>query len=265
MNNIHSLIKQVDIIRVKSGKKTAMQDPVIDENILKIFINRQECFNLVFSRTNTRELVAGILYTQGIVHTRDQILSIDCEESRQECYVDLTPEALTCLSEYQERKQTKGSSGGSFCLKNPSRDTDKTDAGTLRLTPDQVLVLIEKHFKASKLFHMTGAVHSAGLCSSTDILTYHEDIGRHNALDKMAGDIFLNLTETHDKVLTVSCRMSLEIVSKIIKIGTPVVVSNAAPTLSALKLADENNLTIIGFARQDRFNIYTHGTRVIGQ
>ena len=127
----------------------------------------------------------------------------------------------------------------------------------------QVLSLIQQHFDHSELFHETGAVHSAGLCDPSTILSYYEDIGRHNALDKLAGDILLKGINTQNKIATVSCRMSLEIIGKIIKTGIPIVISNAAPTLSAVKLAHRAGLTVIGFARNNRFNVYTHEKRII--
>ena len=130
------------------------------------------------------------------------------------------------------------------------------------ITYDQVLSLIRQHFDHSRLFQETGAVHSAGLCDPFTILSYYEDIGRHNALDKLAGDILLNNTKTHDKIATLSCRMSLEIIGKIVKTGIPIVISNAAPTLSAIRLARDAGLTVIGFARDNRFNIYTHAKRI---
>lgn len=88
------------------------------------------------------------------------------------------------------------------------------------------------------------------------------DIGRHNALDKLAGDVLLREIPVGDKVATLSCRMSLEIIGKIIRTGIPVVISNAAPTLSAVRMARRAGLTVIGFARDNRFNIYSHDERI---
>jgi len=131
------------------------------------------------------------------------------------------------------------------------------------MTYDEVLSLIRMHKDHSGLFLETGAVHSAGLCHGGRMLYYYEDIGRHNALDKLAGDILLRGLHTGDKAATVSCRMSLEIIGKIVKTGIPIVISNAAPTLSAVRLARRSGLTVIGFARGSRFNIYSHEERIV--
>ncbi len=132
-----------------------------------------------------------------------------------------------------------------------------------RITGDQVLNLIDTHWERSAHFKETGALHSAGLCNPEGLTEYYEDIGRHNAVDKLAGSMVLNQTNPENKIVTVSCRMSQEIIGKIIKTRIPIIISNAAPTLSALKLATQADLTVIGFAREKRFNIYTHSYRVV--
>jgi len=260
--NTNPIVKQVDIIRIKDNKKILMQDSIIDEDILEIFINKNKTFQMVFSMTDAKALAAGFLFTQGIVQQKSDIKAIEFFKEKNQCHITLDDSAQKKLNNFKKNRQTKGSSGGTL-LQDPADLIPSRTDDHFCITYDQVLSLIQLHWDHSALFHQTGALHSAGLCTPLKILSYYEDIGRHNALDKLAGDIFLKGIDTQNKVATVSCRMSLEIIGKIIKTRIPIVISNAAPTLSAVKLADRAGLTIVGFARNNRFNIYTHEKRII--
>ncbi|MCK5164416.1 MAG: formate dehydrogenase accessory sulfurtransferase FdhD [Desulfobacula sp.] len=257
-----NIIRQINITRIKDNKKILMRDDIIDEDILQIYINKNKAFDMVFSLTHPQALAAGFLFTQGIVHEKNEIMEIDFLKEKKQCHITLNDRAAQRLYKFKKGSQVKGSSGGTLLQ-------DKTDllssslADTLSITYKQVLSLIQLHRDHSELFQKTGAVHSAGLCDPSRVLYYYEDIGRHNALDKLAGDVLLKEIDTRDKIATVSCRMSVEIIGKIIKTGIPIVISNAAPTLWAVKLADKAGLTIVGFARNNRFNIYTHEKRIV--
>ena len=255
------IIKQVDITRIKDNKKIPMKDSVIDESLLEIFINKKKAFQMVFSMTHPKELSVGFLFTQGIVHKKTDIKDIEFNKEKNLCHITLNDRAQERLIKFKKGRQVKESSNGTL-LHDPTDLFLSCPEDHFSITYDQVLTLIQMHWNHSGLFHNTGAVHSAGLCNPSKILSYYEDIGRHNVLDKLAGDLLLKEVNTMDKIVTVSCRMSLEIISKIIKTRIPVVISNAAPTLCAIKLADKAGLTMIGFARNNRFNIYTHERRI---
>jgi len=260
--NKRQIIKQVDIIRIKAGKKILMKDKIIDENILEIYVNKNKAFQMVFSMTHTKALAAGFLFTQGIVRKKTDIKEIQFPKKKNQCCMVLSDSALERLDQFKKKRQTRGSSGGTLLQDPDDLPVPRSEDRHFTIGHDQVLDLIRQHWDHSTSFQETGALHSAGFCDSTKILSYYEDIGRHNALDKLAGDIFLKELDTQDKIATLSCRMSLEIIGKIIRTQIPIVISNAAPTLSAVKLADKAGLTLIGFARNNRFNIYTHQKRI---
>ena len=256
------IIHDIDIIRIKNGQTIPMKDPIIDEDIFAIYINGKKTFEMIASMIHPLELTAGFLFTQGIVAAKEEIVDMTVSETQKSCHVRLRPTAIEQLTNFKRQRQVRGSSGG-MLLQGNDLQTARISSPDITLTPEQIMNLISSHWKHSQLFHKTGAVHSAGLCRPDAILSYFEDIGRHNALDKLAGAVLLEDIDTTDKVATLSCRMSLEIIGKIIKTGIPVVISNAAPTLSAVKLAQKAGLTIIGFARENRFNIYTHKNRIL--
>lgn len=256
-----NIIHEINIIQADKNNRRQITDYIIDEDILEIYINDEKSFQMVFSMTDTENLAAGFLFTQGIVHKKSEIKHIEVIRQKKQCHIQLNANASQRLADVKNLIQIKGSSGGSL-LQDKTAGISISQNTNFTISVDQVNTLIQMHHNHSELFQKTGAVHSAGLCSPDAILSYFEDIGRHNAVDKLAGHILLNEIDTSQKIATVSCRMSLEIVGKIIQTKIPVMISNAAPTLGAVRLADRSGLTMIGFARNNRFNIYTHEERV---
>ena len=117
--------------------------------------------------------------------------------------------------------------------------------------------------EGSEFFRKTGGVHSCALCSCDDILISHEDVGRHNAIDKVIGESVLTDLSLDDKILINSGRISSEMTIKTIKKNIPILVSRSAPTALSVSIAKQFNLTLIGFVRENRMNIYNGHERLI--
>ena len=132
----------------------------------------------------------------------------------------------------------------------------------LTLSPDQVHRVVLQFEKRSELFRQTGGVHSAALATSDDLVLFNEDIGRHNAVDKVLGESFLNGLKLKDKFLVISGRVSSDLVSKLWNCGLSLVVSRTAPTSLAVKMAQRLGITVVGFARGKRMNVYSYPARV---
>ena len=122
--------------------------------------------------------------------------------------------------------------------------------------------MVKKFQMKSELYKTTGGTHSAALSDGENILIFHEDIGRHNAVDKVIGDAFLQQIRLDDKILITSGRVSSEILLKVAKGGIPLLVAISAPTDMAVELANKLGITLIGFARGKRMNVYTHEERI---
>ena len=116
--------------------------------------------------------------------------------------------------------------------------------------------------RRSRLFKTTGGVHAAAIAAGSEIIAFAEDVGRHNAFDKVVGACYRQGIELVDKIALATGRLSRELVAKAIPVSLPLVASRSAPTSAAAELADEANLTLVGFVRAGRMNIYTHPWRV---
>jgi FdhD protein len=115
---------------------------------------------------------------------------------------------------------------------------------------------------AQQLYHIAGGVHASALSNGQDIRLLAEDIGRHNTLDKLAGRCLLDRHVMSASILLTTGRLSSEMVEKAARMETPILISRTAPSTLAIELADRYGLTLVGYARRDQFNVYTHGWRL---
>jgi len=221
------------------------------------------------------ELAAGFLFTEGIVSSGDQIVSLRPEVSGENPNVgnlvraELVPEAIPDFSKMQRHFFAASSCGicgkasidyiRSRLLKAPNPD--------FRCTPELLVKLPDVLRSSQDVFQRTGGLHAAALFDSTGALqVLREDIGRHNAVDKVIGWALLGgQIPLATSVLLVSGRGGFEIVQKAIVAGLPVVASVSAPSGLAVQLARELRLTLVGFLRERRFVIYSGEERIAHQ
>ncbi|MBP2664421.1 MAG: fdhD, partial [Firmicutes bacterium] len=134
----------------------------------------------------------------------------------------------------------------------------------LRITPGEIIRYSELLEAMSETFRLTGGVHGGAMAAEGKLIYWSQDVGRHNVFDKLYGRCLLDGISTHNKVLVFSGRVSSEIVLKVSKMNIPIIIARSAPTTLALDMAEELGVTVIGFARGERLNIYTHSERIAG-
>ena len=144
----------------------------------------------------------------------------------------------------------------------PESRADSCNSSKISLTADEILSCQAELERISATFHATGGVHSGALTDGKDLLCFRQDIGRHNVFDKIYGYCLTQGIAIEDKALIFSGRISSEIVLKVAKMKLGMVIARSAPTSLALELAEELGITVVGFARGDRMNLYTHPQRV---
>ncbi|MFZ4453924.1 formate dehydrogenase accessory sulfurtransferase FdhD [Salibacterium aidingense] len=254
--------EQRAITTYKQGELQETMDVIVAEAPLTIFVNGEEFATMVCSPDHIEEMVIGFLASEGIIFFYREIQNLDLDEEGGFAYVTLHKKAS--LSSETHSKRFIGSCCGKsrqFYFHNDAKMA-KTAASTVSLSPEQCIALMNAMQEESTAFHDTGGVHNAALCTTDDLLLTRMDIGRHNALDKLYGHCLLHRWSVRDKILVFSGRMSSEVLTKAAKIGVSVVLSKSAPTSLAIDLAEDLNITAVGFIREDKLNVYSHHDRI---
>lgn len=162
-----------------------------------------------------------------------------------------------------KRTMTTGCGKGTTFYNVVDSFNSKQIYSTMRVQGEDLIRIINKFNKSSDIFLSTGGVHSASLSDGKGILLFHEDVGRHNAIDKVIGEAFVKDICLLDKLIITSGRISSEMLIKASKREIPMIVSRSAPTDLAINLGKQLGITIVGFARGKRMNIYSHEQRIV--
>ncbi|MBC3080694.1 formate dehydrogenase accessory sulfurtransferase FdhD [Staphylococcus capitis] len=252
------------IIRYENGQLFATEDFYVTEFPLTIMVNGEEFATIICSPTNMEELVLGFLASEGAILKRDELKSIQIDDSKGFAHVELT-KSLGDRFEYSTKRMIASCCGKSreFYFHNDAAIA-KTSMSKIELHPQQILRMMTQLQSASVIFKQTGGLHNAAISDGNTFFEHRQDIGRHNALDKLYGYCIQRHISVRDKVLIFSGRISSEILIKAAKIGVGVILSKSAPTTLAVQLAKDLNITAIGFIRDGNFNIYSHPERIKG-
>lgn len=246
-----------------AGRHAISEVSVVLEKPLTLFLNQQELTTMICSPGAYEELCVGFLISEGIVQERSDISSISCQEEEGLVWI-VTSKPIPQVNNFLRRQLTSccGKSRTGLYFINDSSQLEAVQSDTV-FSAEQLLGFIRELENKSDTFQRTGGVHEAGLADHTGLLYMYEDIGRHNAVDKVFGKAFLEEINMTDKCLILSGRIASEILIKALRNKVSFILSRSAPTKLTIELAEEFNITLVGFARGDRFNIYSHPERVM--
>jgi FdhD protein len=254
------------IRRRKDGSLEYLRDDLTIEEPLEIRIGDKTLATTMRTPGHDDELAAGFLIAEAIVHDRSAIAEIATDAGNR-VIVHLAGGTNLKLNSAQRFGTISSSCGlcGKTSIDAIRQSFPAIELGHVRIDVEILLSLPEQLRKAQSDFARTGGIHAAGIFdSSGELKIVREDVGRHNAVDKIIGRAFLDeLLPLNRHILLVSGRASFEIVQKALAAGVPIIAAVSAPSTLAVDFARESNQTLIAFLRPPSFNIYSHIERVI--
>lgn len=265
---------KIAVRRWKSGRESAEWDVVAEEAPLEIRVSasfKAQRFIRTLAVTmrtpgHDEDLVAGLLYSEALIKGQDDITLLS-RNSDGAMIADLAPWADVDWTDFDRSLPLLSSSCG-VCGK---RELPKLGGGgleetsTKRIRARVITSLVDQLESLQDGFAQTGGLHAAALFDwGGTMKRFREDVGRHNALDKLIGSMLKEgALPLRDSILLMTSRASYDILQKAILAGIPVVATVGAPSSAAIELAEQRQVTLIGFLRDERFNVYTSSWRVI--
>lgn len=257
--------EKINITEYRDGSFSETEDTVASEKRLRIISDNREVLSLLCTPVMVRELVVGFVLTEKFLADKNnkdlnqewcaERVEIVWKDREIEVRLPMNlPEGVAAL--------TSGCGKGVTFISDSSYEKLPVIKDETSISIKAITELYREFQKKSELFRATGGVHSAALCDEKEIIVFTEDIGRHNAIDKIIGYAFLENIPLEGKELLLSGRLSSEITIKAIKANVPILVSRAAPTDLSVEIARNSNITLIGFLRGQHMNIYSHPERI---
>ena len=249
---------EVNLTRIKGNKREEISDLIARETTFIILLNKKKLVTLNCSPEKYKYLGLGFLYTSGILQKKEDIISLDINEKQG--LMDIKIKGVSLSSENIINSNLWI---GSYQQPEEQGEAPLSIDTSLKISSSLVYSLISEMQERAGFFKLTGGVHSCALADKQgSIILFTEDISRYNTIDKILGEAFTGDITTEDKIILTSCRITLGILRKIIIGKLSIVISRAAPTDLAIKLAKRVGITLVGFVRGERMNIYTHPERI---
>lgn len=246
----------------KDGKITSKEDTIITEERIALYLNNNKIISTMSIPLDQDAHAVGFLLSEGVIEKVEDITKISISDDGLSVYIDskINPDNIQNL--YHEKTLTSGCCVG-VTGNFEGKIIEKFIASEVQVSIKKIWDLIESFDNSNELFSRTGCVHQAMLALEDGSNVCCTDVGRHNAIDKVVGKAKLAKLDTSSAILVVSGRLSMEMVIKAGMHDVPIIISRAASTQLGIKTAQMLGITLIGFARDNKLNIYTHPARIV--
>ena len=230
----------------------------IVEMPVSLTVNSEVWITFMCTPVNLEALAVGFLYNEGIIEKMDEVSNVHVCEHGDNVDVWLNHEAQQPTS----WRRTSGCTGGVTAVDLLAKPNVSLNGNSLKVQPEAIGHLVEMLFEVQSLYRETGGVHTSALSDGGKILLSAEDIGRHNTLDKIAGLCLMNDIWPEVRFLMTTGRISSEMLQKAARLQVPILISRTSPSSLSIEMAERYGITLIGYARKHRFNVYSNGERV---
>ncbi|HEY0736568.1 MAG TPA: formate dehydrogenase accessory sulfurtransferase FdhD [Herpetosiphonaceae bacterium] len=264
-------------------RATPVTRPVIAETPWVLYLNGREVLTFMCTPTRLHCLALGFLQSEGLIDSLDDVwqIKVFLDENRvylffPEAGLDEELHMPTCAEAggsiavqlkrpaptLPERRVLTSGCGGGVTFDDVRGDRLPLHS-ELRVEATQIVGLMRELNYQARLYRQSRGVHTSALSDGERLLVLAEDVGRHNTLDKIRGEVLLQGLPTKDRILLTSGRISSEMITKARKMEVPIVASRTSPTATSVRLAEAWNMTLIGYVRAPQLRVYTGAQRVL--
>ena len=236
--------------QLKGGRFQEVKAEVVREQPLTVYVNGERFLTLLCSPFDLEPLVLGYLWMEKVIAGLDEVAALEVSEVDGRAEVMLTrPVTLPT-----ERILTSGCGGGVTFRIDPR--LFPRVRSTLKVKPEALAARLHDLLRDARHYHASRGIHGAALADADRVLLVAEDVGRHNAVDKLKGLALLRGLPTDDRILLSTGRVSSEMLLKAARMGVPLIASRTSPTEMAVALAEQLGITVAGYVRGDGLNLY---------
>ncbi|MBI28454.1 MAG: formate dehydrogenase family accessory protein FdhD [Pelagibacteraceae bacterium] len=234
---------------------------VVQERPLTIYLNNQEIVTLMTINDYPEYLAIGYLLNQNMINPNERIRKVEYDKDIQT--IVIRTNRKTNYEKLLKKKITTSGCAQGTVFGDIYEEIEKTKIKSkTKIKKIWIYELSKQITLTPSLYLEAGAIHGCVLCKNNSPLIYMEDVGRHNAIDKIAGFIFKNKITTNDKIFYTTGRLTSEMIIKTVKMGIPILISRSGFTAWGVELAMKTNLTLIGRAKGKRFLVLSGHTRI---
>lgn len=259
---IDSQLEKITILRITEQGRSSAETAVTKEFPLTIVLNNQELVTLLCSPKDLKYLAVGFLFSEGLVKNKEEIKKLIIDEQRGVVRIETTQNRESSQDVLFKRLITSGCGRGTYFYYADVDITGHRIRSEMKISATEVFALVNAFQNTSAVYVATHGVHSATLCDQRNILVFADDIGRQNAIDKVFGKCILEDIPTTDRAIMTSGRISSEILYKAARRNVPIILSISVPTDLAVRIANDLGITLIGFVKGKKMNVYSNDWRV---
>ena len=250
--------KAIEYDRYEFRKWGHFDTETIVETPVSLTVNGEVWITFMCTPIHLEELALGFLFNEGIVNKVDDVADARLCEHGDNVDVWLNFDA----KQPANWRRTSGCTGGVTAVDLLAKPDVNLAVNRFQVQPEAVMEMVEKLFESQELYRDTGGVHTSALSDGERVILAADDIGRHNTLDKIAGMCLTQKIQAPNRVLITTGRISSEMLQKAARMNAPILISRTSPSSLSIEMAQRYGITLIGYERKHRFNVYSYGARI---